>query len=404
MKIIFSFILIFSFIFNLKCQKLEPGKIIDTVVCIESPDQSYAVYIPSYYSTDTSWPIIYLFDPAARGKLAVDLFSSAAEQYGYIVLCSNNSRNGPWDPINAAAEAMFMDAEERFSIDEQNIFIGGFSGGARSAVRLAMLNRSVDGVIGCGAGFPVNYAPQSGLKFLYLGIVGNQDYNYNEMFALHHDLDSLNVPNLFIVFNGRHDWPPEDIVTEAFFRLRPPDQSITDNQTGIFFNFPETDPELISIEFDEQDEVITVLNEIKWNFIRKETPITNKSWWNRKIKDYTKLTENEDAPLKLMGHRLLEYVWAQAWYNFELYYETEQYELSLEYAKLGVNANPGSWYPHFLLALNYIKLNDNQAAIKEIEQALLCEDADIEYIINNDAIQKLKDIRQFNKLLNKYVQ
>ena len=68
--------------------------------------QSYALYLPSAYSGDRRWPIIYCFDPGARGPVPVRLFR-AAEKYGYILVCSNNSHNGPWEPINRAMQAVW---------------------------------------------------------------------------------------------------------------------------------------------------------------------------------------------------------------------------------------------------------------------------------------------------------
>jgi hypothetical protein len=46
---------------------LQTGVITPKIICIAKPDQSYAVYLPSNYSADRKWPILYAFDPAARG-------------------------------------------------------------------------------------------------------------------------------------------------------------------------------------------------------------------------------------------------------------------------------------------------------------------------------------------------
>ena len=48
---------------------------------------------------------MYAFDPGARGKLPVELMKDAAERFGYIVVGSNNSRNGSWKIEAEAAEA-----------------------------------------------------------------------------------------------------------------------------------------------------------------------------------------------------------------------------------------------------------------------------------------------------------
>src|SRR5213075_1314444 len=75
-------------------EPFSPGKVIPKVTCAGNSQQSYALYLPSQFSPNKRWPIIYAFDPAARGQVAVEAIRAAAERYGYIVVASNNSRNG----------------------------------------------------------------------------------------------------------------------------------------------------------------------------------------------------------------------------------------------------------------------------------------------------------------------
>jgi len=119
--------------------KWEPGKLIERVVCAKNPEQSYALYLPSNYSPSHSWPIIFAFDPGARGKIPVESMKEAAERHGFIVAGSNNSKNGTWKIEFDAADAMVRDAQERFSVDLKRIYFAGFSGGARVASQLAQL-------------------------------------------------------------------------------------------------------------------------------------------------------------------------------------------------------------------------------------------------------------------------
>ena len=54
------------------------------------------LYLPPGYSESKRWPIVYAFDPGARGNVPVERYQAAAAKYGYIVAGSNNSRNGSW--------------------------------------------------------------------------------------------------------------------------------------------------------------------------------------------------------------------------------------------------------------------------------------------------------------------
>ena len=195
----------------------EKGVVIDTVQCNHSPEQTYSLYLPSYYTDSSQWPIIYLFEPAARGALAINRFKEAAEKLGYIVVASNNARNGSWDIVFDAADAVFEDTNKKFSLDQNRVYTSGFSGGSRAAIAIASITDKVTGVIGCGAGFPPNpgYRPDKNDTFDYAGIVGDMDMNYQEHFQVQHSLNQLGITNKLLHFHGRHQWPPKEVIYRA---------------------------------------------------------------------------------------------------------------------------------------------------------------------------------------------
>jgi len=199
-------------------QVSDKDQITDTVHCRNAIGQSYALYRPAQYDNKKSWPVILIFDPAARGKTGVSTFIEAGRKYGFILACSNNSRNGPLQDNFAAAATMFQDVEERFTVDQKRIYAAGFSGGSRFAMAFAVKEKKISGVIGCGAGLPNdrNYLPSGNTDFLYYGLAGTRDMNYLEM----HDLlgffsSKTRVISYFRTFPGGHQWPGSDLITEA---------------------------------------------------------------------------------------------------------------------------------------------------------------------------------------------
>src|SRR5689334_804285 len=80
---------------------LPTGRIIDSVTCAAEPSQSYALFVPANYTASRAWPVIFAFDPGGRGRNPVERYQAAAEQYGFIVAGSNNSRNGSPEFVNA---------------------------------------------------------------------------------------------------------------------------------------------------------------------------------------------------------------------------------------------------------------------------------------------------------------
>jgi predicted esterase len=194
--------------------ELPKGEIVENVTSKADPQQTYALYLPSRYSPDKKWPILYAFDPGARGKLPVSLFKDAAEKFGYIVVGSNNSKNGI--QATGVIKAIWADTHARFAIDESRVYTTGFSGGARVAFATALAYQgAVAGVIACSAGFPGNAPPSPGLGFVVFATTGTEDFNFPEMQQLKRKLDSIGARNHLEVFAGGHDWARADLCTQA---------------------------------------------------------------------------------------------------------------------------------------------------------------------------------------------
>src|ERR1700720_495446 len=107
-------------LFRAPGDSLPTGQIVDSVKCAADASQSYSLYLPSHYTADREWPVILGFDPGGRGRNAVERYKAAAEQYGYIIAGSNNSRNGSPETGKAAA-SMANDVFSRFHINPKRI-------------------------------------------------------------------------------------------------------------------------------------------------------------------------------------------------------------------------------------------------------------------------------------------
>jgi len=212
---IFAFFFIFVPLLS-PGQEFDKGRVIEKVVCQYDRSQSYTLFLPTAYSPEKQWPIIYAFDPGARGNIPVELFQEAAEKYGYIIAGSNNSQNGPWENNVRAANALWSDTHIHFSIDDKRIYAAGFSGGARMASGLShLLKKPVAGIIACGAGLPNWLKPDKIAPAVFFGMVGLADMNYKELKRLDMELDSLDTTHRIRTFHGPHDWPPRELCEEA---------------------------------------------------------------------------------------------------------------------------------------------------------------------------------------------
>ena len=203
-------------------QALETGKVLPKIHCAAHPEQSYALYLPSNYSPKQRWPLVVSSDPGAHGTIPLELQKEFAERLGYILVSSNNSSNGPWQPRLEATEAVVRDVQARFPINLQRIYFAGFSGGARFSSQLALLCKCSAGVLLSGAGFMEEFPPAPANVFPVFSTVGTFDFNYKEMIPLQDTLAKTGYPHWLRIFEGPHRWPPPDIMEEAltWFRIQ----------------------------------------------------------------------------------------------------------------------------------------------------------------------------------------
>ena len=200
---------------------LPRGRVVERVACRADAAQSYALYLPSGYTPDRRWPILYCFDPLARGPVPVERFREAAERFGWIVAGSNVSRNGPIEASMGAGVAMWADTHERLAIDDRRVYTAGFSGGARIATLAAIsCDGCIAGVVACGAGFPNSLPPdderiRGKLRFAYFMTIGADDFNFPELKLVEGQLARERVAHHLARFGGGHEWAPAALAAEA---------------------------------------------------------------------------------------------------------------------------------------------------------------------------------------------
>ncbi len=195
----------------------EIGKILDSIPVTKTSGETFALYLPTTFNPKSTHPILFIFDPVARGKVGIRPFISSSEKYGIILICSNNLKNGPYEKNFGIANNLFDHVFENYKVDTGQMFLTGFSGGSRLATAIATLSNQFAGVVGCGAGFSPNpsHIPST-QNFLYAGICGVEDMNYLEMLANDEYLSRLDFEHTVISFNGGHQWPPADQIDKAF--------------------------------------------------------------------------------------------------------------------------------------------------------------------------------------------
>lgn len=196
-------------------QPLPKGVIIDSVKVAKSAGETYAFYLPSQYDSNIPSAIVFILEPAAKGRVGIQPFVLAAETYNYILVCSNNSKNGPSNINLAIADRLFNDVLGKYNINQ--LYISGFSGGARLAGSIAVSSGAFQGVIACGASFlGMDKFALQGHNFSYVGMVGEADMNYQEMIENKAWLDRMKINNILLISHEDHTWPNEKEMLRAF--------------------------------------------------------------------------------------------------------------------------------------------------------------------------------------------
>jgi poly(3-hydroxybutyrate) depolymerase len=189
---------------------LPAGEIIDRVTCAADPSQSYALYVPAGYTPSRTWPVIFAFDPGGRGRTPVERYQAAAERYGYVVVGSNNSRNGSTE-ISRILAAMTNDVAQRLAVDPKRVYLAGMSGGARVALGIALASKDIAGVIASSAGYPDSRVRKT-LTFPLFATAGTDDFNHLEMRRLDRELSTT---HRLVIFTGGHVWLSSELALQA---------------------------------------------------------------------------------------------------------------------------------------------------------------------------------------------
>jgi len=197
----------------------ETGKVITHVICKADAAQSYALYLPAKVDHETL-PVIYFFDPHGDGSLPLVKYKALADVYDFILIGSNNSKNGnDWSTTENIWNTLYGDSQKRLKMNANRIYTCGFSGGAKVAGYVALNHNEVKGVIANGAGLP-DATAAGNFHFSFTAIAGEGDMNMTDLVAITNDLDKTLTRHRIIFFDGIHEWAPESTMNIAFAGLQ----------------------------------------------------------------------------------------------------------------------------------------------------------------------------------------
>jgi hypothetical protein len=431
-------------------ESFPAGQIIERVNCKSDTSQNYTLYLPKAYDAKKTYPVIYAFDPHKTGKLPVANYKELAEKYGYVIIGSNNSENGlTWEQSQSIASVLFNDTKNRISINNNRIYLLGFSGGARVANALTMINSSINGVICCGAASPASNVTEPRNNYSFFGIAGNADMNYSEMKKYDMlDLAPRNMKHIFISFDGKHEWPPETIMEEAFLWLeldnirKDPSakndsliaQSISEESKKLeillqkkknyeayelcrkvinyyerlgdlspFFtayNNLKTNPE-VDKQLKQDETELAKEENLKGEYMN-HLQTKDLDWWQKDIASLnSQIKTGKDKNETLIRKRLLSYLSLVCYMQTSSALKQNEQNAAEHFGKLYVLVDPTNTEAHYFMAVINAKNGNAQAAIKSLEAAIKNGFKDLKRIENDAAFATIKTSEEFKKALQK---
>lgn len=271
---------------NIPAIKPQPGKLIEKVSLASNPLESYALYVPSSYQVGKTYPLILFFDPHGSGSYPVSLYRSWAEEFGFILAGSNDSKNGlDMQVVTGIGDRALDDIITRLPVNQNMISLCGFSGGARVASQIASRRPEVSYLAMSGATQP--FATPSH-KLMVLIFAGNEDMNYTDLIAASEQFnkDAYSYSHLLLEFSGKHAWPDTSTMRELFYSVL---------LNGMKDKGLKKDEELIAKYKAESGSKLKARSSyrLKINFlsmvIQELNGLADISYWQKQLEDISKL-------------------------------------------------------------------------------------------------------------------
>lgn len=432
--------------------KFPVQEIIDSVYVSQTSRESFSLYLPSGYDLDDNSSVVLIFDPRGRGRIGISPFIQAAETYNHMLICSNDSKNGPYEQNLQITSRLIEKVFSEFNIDEKRIYTAGFSGGARLAASIAIKTQMIQGVVACGAGMSTNdLLFQKNWNFSYAAIVGDRDMNLTEMIKTKDYIDKLKVSNELFVYDMNHKWPSQEQVLEAFdwLQLEVIKKGVSkQNESSVKEVYSkylkkakkfETENELVpafyeyqrlidnfslylpmdsirkvmmnlrnSPEFkrqkNERDRIFKEEDALSDMYFKRFYDDLNKKnhnlkWWEKKIDKMKKDKQNSGSETDKMLDRLLYSVFALAMENVTIE-GVDNLDQAIFCYDICIEIYPEHYILYFKQIDNCLKLNNEEQAINYLQKMLSAGYEDIEAIKANSLFDRLKSNNRYQELIN----
>lgn len=341
-------------------------------------ENNYSLYLPANYDTTKTFPVIYFFDPQGKGNLPLEKYKSIADTLGIIFVGSTATKNGmQWTEVSTAANQLFADTKQKLKINGQQIFTCGFSGGARIASNLALQNNNIAAVISCSAGLPAQ-ASQLRTNLIFVGIAGKEDMNLTEIYDAGQALNNSELKHLINYFDGPHEWPPVETMSEAInFCLT---QTLSKGEGTLI------DKKIIETEKQQKQ------------FYSEAFVKNDFSWWKNEFKNLEQKIAKSDGDEKFMNIRLKNFLSLAAFSYSNSALNTRKMQEADKFLSIYKLVDPDNAEHAYLRTKYFMLLNNPVEAEKALNEAAALGFSDAERLRTETLFITLQNTEAYKRI------
>ncbi len=411
--------------------------IINTITALNNPMCSYCFYVPK--DSLPEYPVVILLDPHAKGTYTVSLYQQLAEKYKVILISSNNIRNQmSINEINSYISQIFSDAKEFLDIDSTRLYIGGFSGTARTVYELISRTNMYRGALAVGAGASASI-PWKDSTFCLIQMAGFRDMNFQEVYESHLTLRNTSVLYMGFFYEGEHQWPADTIMEYVWLNFFARYQSdLAEPFLNKMISYAKTIPlrdrwkktllyaglktlcyniKYYQAPFNEINNYLNTF-ESKNSLKQFQTLLKNEQkekemlyqafiekdslWWSKTIKFYNEVKKkNNLSPSDYKDIRLANFISLLAYSYTQSALQQSRMDLARKYLSIYQSIDPYNEDMLYFWSVYFAKLNEPKRSLDSLSKAIKLGFNDKIILQNEPAFYALKDSVRFIDIVAK---
>jgi tetratricopeptide (TPR) repeat protein len=306
-----------------------------------------------------------------------------------------------------------------------------------------MMYDEINGVIACGAGFADDETMKPAAIKSYAAIVGKKDMNYSELLDNSRFLDSNNVNNIMLVFEGGHEWPDPGYMglsIEWLLQLPVPDfiarrgdnyikKAVAELQAGYYYQAWQELSQLAKIktykkEAEEWANVILTMKQFaedkklfedalveETNSLNRFSILLSKQLndaegvskkdWEQFSTELAMLTFNHNRYLQTASIRCSDHINRSVSESYFHLMETGEYNKALRDAEVLTYFSPLKINPWYLMARADVMMDKKKQAMKYLKDAVKLENFNTEQVLNDQILLKAFSKQELLELFTK---